>query len=206
MSSGTTFIIMRKSRAVPTEAELEKIRNEYKKSKSLTGEERKPPKFYDLENIFYMSDGDKKDDFGYDYVESRTDHAYDSLLEYTFNSLFSPIRDHLSDNYGLRNYDDSTSQIVIDENLAEKIRVAADYVLLGHYDPEIERIMKNDFIEPLGELSENYFRYRFPPKNGDDCDYGDEDRSYIIECLRTVMSAYLEADDRDELVLLAYSW
>ena len=178
MSSGTTFIIMRKSKTAPTGAELEKIKETYKKGNSLTGKEKELPKFYDLDNIFYFSD-DARKEFKYDFVDGKSGESYDSLLEFTFNSIFSPVKEHLADNYCLRTYDDARSQIIIDRNLAQKIRTAADYVLLGHYDPEIERIMKNDFVEPLGELSENYFRYRFPPKNGDDCDYG-EDRKSVV--------------------------
>ena len=143
----------------------------------------------------------------FDVIDPDSRTPYNISLEMDFNSIFSNVRDFLSDEYQLDPYDPSRSQMVIDEKMAKDMLVAANYILLEHFDEKIEKVMDNPFIEPIGSMSDRYSEYKYRLKFPDDTEpFDEEDNTYTIERLRTILEAYLSTETSDDYILVVELW
>ena len=204
MSRGTTFWLLKKSNAAVWENFTNERISDYEKSHNdcevfsnrIPGMDNpKHPKFIASGmNLF-------------DLVDTETSIPYNIALEYAFNSIFGEVREMLMDQYGLNSYAPWNSQMVVSREMARDMLVAANYILLEHFDEKIEKVMDNPFIDSIGSMSEKYLEYQYKLKFPNDSEpFHDEDNVCMIESLRTILSAFLDTDKTEGYVLVLEVW
>lgn len=200
MSRGITFKLLKKSKNDTTAEIVDKLIEDFVENNknfdylySRTENDNSPkyPKFINSD----CSD--------FDIVNTENGKTYYIALEMSFNSYLNIIRDIFCSDYGAVSCDPWKSQIIIDDKLASEIKFAIDYVLLGKYDKDVENLIDNIFIEKIGELNIKYSEYKYG--SSFDKEYF-EDCTQIIQRLRTIITAYMEADDKEKYMLIAELW
>jgi hypothetical protein len=200
MSRGITFRLLKKSKNGTTTETVDRLIDdfvennkncEYLYNRTENDNSPKYPKFINSD----CSD--------FDVINTENGKTYYISLEISFNSYLSSVRDVFCSEYGAVSCDPWKSQIIIDDNLSSKIKFAIDYVLLGKYDRDIENLIDNIFIGKIGELNTKYSEYKYGTSF--DKDYF-EDCTKIIQRLRTIITAYMEADDKENYMLIAELW
>lgn len=200
MSRGITFKLLKKSKNDTTAETVDKLIEDFvENNKNLdclynrTEKDNSPkyPKFINSD----CSD--------FDVINTENGKTYYIALEMSFNSYLNGIRDIFCSEYDASSYDPWKSQIIIDDKLASEIKFAIDYVLLGKYDKDVENLIDNIFIEKIGELNTKYSEYKYG--SSFDKDYF-EDCTQIIQRLRTIITAYMDADDKEKYMLIAELW
>lgn len=220
MSSGSFLTIYRvdKKNKLPPE-KLEVVKQEYIKNfkehrMSLSNED---PSEKDLEDsIPLLVEEDFKSGAKYEGMNdmlkpkfsSEDGTAWHELMSFTFNSMFTTLREH---------YDMSTcvikrSDVIVSPADAKEILAAAKYILGKKYDKYFEDILANSFLEELGS-GVSYFINRYSRSQDAECyqEYGCETSSeeVVLRTLVAAISAYFEADDfndRYELKLMYSVW
>lgn len=195
---------MKKSRAEVGDNFPKFLIEEYEKKNEKNGEffKREPGDFTPVHPKFI--DAEIKE---FDYLDTMTAIPYNVALEYTFNSVFGNVREMLMDQYGMDSYDPWKSQLVVTEQMARDMLVAANYILLEHFDEKIEKVMDNPFIDVIGSMSDKYSEYKYKLKfPNDEEPFVEEDNTCVIESLKTILSAFLTTDNPDEYVLVAEVW
>lgn len=146
---------------------------------------------------------------------------YDKLLEFSFCSTFSGLKEKL----GLDPYSYRRASKIISKDEAEKILQAIEYVLSGNYSKKLESILRNEYVEVLGNgYSPFDKRFNKVPssvyidKDGDGyiVNFGDERIAaevaeeddgieFSLNRAKTALLAFLDADedtyDGEHLVL-----
>ena len=204
MSRGTTFRLMKKSRAEVGDNFPKFLIEEYEKKNEKNREffKREPGDFTPVYPKFI--DAEIKE---FDYLDTMTAIPYNIALEYTFNSIFSEVREMLMDQYDMDSYDPWKSQLVVTEQMARDMLVAANYILLEHFDEKIEKVMDNPFIDVLGSMSDKYSEYRYKLKfPKDEEPFVENDNTNLIESLKTILSAYLTAENQNDYILVIEVW
>lgn len=195
---------MKKSRAEVGDNFPKFLIEEYEKKNEKNGEffKREPGDFTPVHPKFI--DAEIKE---FDYLDTMTAIPYNVALEYTFNSVFSNVREMLMDQYGMDSYDPWKSQLVVTEQMARDMLVATNYILLEHFDEKIEKVMDNPFIDVIGSMSDKYSEYKYKLKfPNDEEPFVEEDNTCVIESLKTILSAFLTTNNPDEYVLVAEVW
>jgi hypothetical protein len=196
---------MKKSRAEVGDNFPKFLIEEYEKKNEKNGEffKREPGDFTPVHPKFI--DAEIKE---FDYLDTMTAIPYNVALEYTFNSIFGNVREMLMDQYDMDSYDPWKSQLVVTEQMARDMLVAANYILLEHFDEKMEKVMDNPFIDVIGSMSDKYseYKYRLKFPNDEEPFVEEEDNTCVIESLKTILSAFLTTDKPDEYVLVAEVW
>lgn len=146
---------------------------------------------------------------------------YDKLLEFSFCSTFSGLKKKLD----LDPYSYKRASKIISKDEAKKILQAIEYVLSGNYSKKFESILRNEYIEALGNgYSPFDKRFNKVPnsvyidKEGDgyivnfgdalsDAEAAEEDdgMEFSLNQAKTALLAFLDADedtyDGEHLVL-----
>ena len=201
MSHGTIFRLLKKSRVQPEPLLFEHIVEESKSKEdefSIRSKEMGHP-----HHGKFVNPG--RNDF--DLVSFMDNSYYNVVSTMTFSSIFDDVRTVMEEEFEMDAYVPWKSQMVVDENLACEMLVAANYVLLEHYDRKIEDLMENRFIEPFGKLSPEYSRYSYQlmfPNDKEETAY-DNYKSMLIE-LRGLLTVFLNSEEKKNYVLLLEIW
>lgn len=203
MSRGMTFMVLRKSSVKSAKELADRLVKEYEDRMSSD----------EVSNAVSSRDKVKHPRFlcseepGCEIVDSETGIAYNVAVENTFQSVAYDLRETFVDRMGMDPYSPWKSQIVINETDAKAMLVAANYVLLGKYDRDIERVMDNMFVEPMGSMCEAYRKWEyllmFPNDNWSSD--GDDGRD-ALESLRATLMTFLYADDSEMYELVLEVW
>lgn len=203
MSRGMTFRILRKS-AVKSARELaDRLVKEYEDRMSSdevanavsSGDKAKHPRFM------------RSEEPGCEVVDVEDGVPYNVAVENTFQSVASDLRETFLDRMGMDSYSPWKSQLVLDASEAKAMLVAANYVLLGKYDRDIERVMDNMFVEPLGSMCEAYRKWEYLLMFPNDTwsAEGDDGRE-ALESLKATLMTFLYADDSEMYMLVVEVW
>lgn len=147
MSSGSTFILTMWEGKKVSKKKLEEACNQYKGEAALTKESKTIPLF-----ITYTVKG------GYDYIERASRKVLVPIVEWSFCSSFTMIKDF----YYMNPYDGERSIIEIP---SEDIRLwlqAAKYILSGKYSEHLERLLNNPYVSALKAADYDIFDKKIP--------------------------------------------
>jgi hypothetical protein len=133
--------------------------------------------------------------------------AWYELMSFTFNSMFTALREH----YDMSSCVMKRSDVIMSSADAKEILAAAKYILGKKYDRDFEDILANSFLEDLGS-GVSYFISRHSGSQNEcyqeyGCDTSSEE--VALRTLVAAISAYFEADDfndRYELKLVYSVW
>lgn len=209
MSRGTIIRLLKKANYSLCKDDLERRVNTYiENSKAEFNElvEYKLDKNRPICVPRFLFDGNDADVC--DCIDTKTGKGYFTALEYRYNSCFGEVRNSLLDFYGVGG-SQTNPTIVVPYGDIKEMLLAVDYLLLEKFDKDFERIMDNGFVEIFGTLSAEYqytkYKEKFP--NDTDTNIGEYDdfRSILLE-LKTVLSAYSQAEVKDDYALTFHFW
>ena len=119
------------------------------------------------------------------------------------------MRDFLTEEFGLNAYIPAKSQLVVSDEMAREMLFAINYVMLGAYDKELERILDNRFIEPFGELYPKYSKWSFEQRFGKKPEgesFDEDDCTGILEDVKSILTVFLKSDISEDMTLFIEIW
>ena len=205
MSTGSYFILLRKSKFNEKiiKDEVDKYINDYNK-------------LYN-QPYGYINDSFENQEFFkfpltletiqpnyFKWVSFKNYLIYDEIFICNFLSSFTQLREY----FNLDPY--KKSELIIDFNVANDIKIAIDYLLSRNFSLKIEDIMNNQWIRIFGELLPSYETFlegkKFTNYNNEE----ENDGRYILTKLQNVFNTYIwinnENDDDCEYFLIYHVW
>lgn len=129
------------------------------------------------------------------------------LVSMRFGSVLHNLREFMCDEFKLEPSDKNKSSMCVDIPTATEMLVAANYILLEHFDSKVERVMNNRFINIFGALSGEYERCKYRERFPNDADVTDfEDNIDILESIKSIIHVFLFSDDAASQKLVIRVW
>jgi hypothetical protein len=129
------------------------------------------------------------------------------LVSMRFGSVLHNLREFMCDEFKLEPSDKNKSTMCVDIPTATEMLVAANYILLEHFDSKVERVMNNRFIDILGTLSGEYEKFKYRERFPDDTDVTDfEDNIDMLESIKSMLHVFLFSDDAASRKLAIKVW
>ena len=147
MASGSTFILTMWEGKKISKKKLEEVCNQYKGEDEFSKEPKTVPLF--------VTHTVKR---GYDYIERATRKVLVPIVEWSFCSTFTVIKEF----YYMNPYDGERSIIEIP---SEDIRLwlqAAKYILSGKYSDQLEDLLNNPHVSALKAADYDFFDKKVP--------------------------------------------
>lgn len=203
MSRGSTLSLFVDSKVGGITTGLSEMYRE-KHSDGTFGKKDVCPRFYFTHDIFDEVDCGDECPVAWDMIDSETGKTYIRTLEFGFSSSFS----RLVEMFMLNPCDPSRSMVVITPTMANQMLKAVEYLLLRKYDPDIEEVMDNEYIECFGDCIKEYRDYQYRRMFPEDKDYASDDENdrYVLINFRTALRAYLDTNNNANLLLTYEAW
>lgn len=195
MSSGSHFILLRHSKSIEhekvTESYIKEFIDEYNKRNGfLTKETFESQTFYKYP-LSLDYDLDKVNCFKWVSFSNR--QLYDEIFICNFLSDFTQLREE----FNLDSY--RKSEIIIDNVLAMRMKMAVDYLLGRDYSLKTEDLLHNQYIRIFGEILPSYESFLAGKKFTDHNDYFEKSGHSVLKRLQYLLNTYVWLDnERDE--------
>lgn len=108
----------------------------------------------------------------------------------------------LKDEFNLDSF--KNNELVIDVNMANEIKIAADYLLSRDYSLKFEDILNNYFIDLFGKLLPSYESFKSNEEIGEDSNIFENEGRYFLKKTRMLMETFLYMEKEDSLNELEY--
>lgn len=195
MSSGSYFVLLRRSKSIENEKVTDEyIKNfidEYNKRNCCLGNETFDNQEFYKYPLSFDYDFEKTDHFK--WVSFKDHQIYDEIFICRFLSDFTQLREE----FNLDSY--KRSELIIDNVLAMKLKMAVDYLLSRNFSLKTEDILNNRYIRILGEILPSYESFLSNKKFTNFNDYFEKNGHTVLKKLQYLLDSYIWIDnDRDE--------